>query len=81
MIAPVLPLAGYAAPSVPVVPYVAPVVPVAPVNFAPYQIAPSIASSWALFQAAMNLGPPVTLVPAVSAPCCGGSSPVLYRVK
>lgn len=78
MIAPVLPLAGYAAPSVPVVPYVAPVV---AVNLTPYLVAPSIASSWALFQAALNLGPPVTFTPTISTPCCGGSSPVLYRVK
>lgn len=71
-IAPVLPLAGYVAP---VVPYVA------PVNLTPYMVAPSIASSWAIFQAALNLEAPVTLTPILSTPCCGGSSPVLYRVK
>lgn len=86
-----MPLAGYVAPYVTpyvapyvtpyVTPYVAPVVPVVPVNLTPYLVAPSIASSWAIFQAALNLGPPVALTPAVSTPCCGGSSPVLYRVK
>lgn len=65
----------------PVVPVVAPVVPA--VNLAPYMVAPSIAPSWALFQASLGLAPPVAVypaVPVVSTPCCG-NSPVLYRVK